>query len=101
LNLLGTPLPKVNENFDWSAEVDFEYEIGLVPNFELDLEAKNDIVKYVVTADDKLIDGQVARIQKQFGTAIPQEVVAADSDVTGTSLTKKRNYNATTMLLIF
>jgi trigger factor len=23
-------------------------------------------VKYVVTADDKLIDGQVARIQKQF-----------------------------------
>jgi trigger factor len=35
-------------------------------------------VKYVVTADDKLIDGQVARIQKQFGTAIPQEVVAAD-----------------------
>jgi trigger factor len=51
----------------------------LVPNFTLDLEAKNDIVKYVVTADDKLIDGQVARIQKQFGTAIPQEVVAADS----------------------
>jgi trigger factor len=47
-------------------------------------------VKYVVTADDKLIDGQV-RIQKQFGTAIPQEVVAADSDVTGTLQTKKRN----------
>jgi trigger factor len=35
----------------------------------LDLEAKNDIVKYVVTADAKLIDGQVERIQKQFGTA--------------------------------
>jgi trigger factor len=31
-------------------------------------------VKYV-SADDKLIDGQVERIQKQFGTAIPQEVV--------------------------
>jgi hypothetical protein len=26
-------------------------------------------VKYVVTADDKLIDGQVERIKKQFGTA--------------------------------
>jgi trigger factor len=47
-------------------------------------------VKYVVTADDKLIDGQVASYPKQFGTAIPQ-VVAADSDVTGTLQTKKRN----------
>jgi trigger factor len=56
----------------------------------LDLEAKNDIVKYVVTADDKLIDGQVARIQKQFGTAIPQEVVAADSDVTGTFINEEK-----------
>lgn len=85
LNLLGTPLPKVNENLDWNAEeLVFEFEIGLVPAFELDLEAKNDIVKYVVTADDKLIDGQVARIQKQFGNANPVEKVTADSDITGT-----------------
>ncbi|MGQ7946385.1 trigger factor [Flavobacterium sp. WC2509] len=85
LNLLGTPLPKVNENFNWDAEeLVFEYEIGLVPSFELDLEAKNDIVKYVVTADDKLIDGQVARIQKQFGNANPVEKVTADSDIAGT-----------------
>ena len=84
LNLLGTPLAKVNEELDWSAEeLTFEFEIGLVPNFELDLDAKNDIVKYVVTADDKLIDGQVARIQKQFGTAIPQEAVEATSDIKG------------------
>lgn len=99
LNLLGTPLLKVNKNFDWSAEeLVFEYEIGLVPNFELNLEAKNDIVKYVVTADAKLIDGQIARIQKQFGTAIPQEVVAANSDVTGTfSNEEKEINNATTI----
>lgn len=84
LNLLGTPLLKVNENLDWNAEeLVFEYEIGLVPNFELDLDAKNDIVKYVVTADDKLIDGQVERIQKQFGTAIPQEAVVEGADLKG------------------
>ncbi len=84
LNLLGTPLAKVNENFSWDdEELVFEYEIGLVPSFELDLEAKNNIIKYVVTADAKLIDGQVARIQKQFGKAVPQEVVAAGFDVSG------------------
>ncbi|MBP4140725.1 trigger factor [Flavobacterium sp. I-SCBP12n] len=101
LNLLGTPLPKVNENFSWDAEeLVFEFEIGLVPNFTLDLEGKNDIVKYVVKADDKLIDGQVARIQKQFGTAIPQEVVVADSDITGTFANEEAGINnATTISL--
>jgi trigger factor len=61
----------------------------------LDLEAKNDIVKYVVTADDKLIDGQVARIQKTIWNCNSQEVVAADSDVTGTFI----NEEITTQLL--
>ncbi len=84
LNLLGTPLAKENESFNWDAEeLVFEYEIGLVPYFDLDLEAKNDIVKYIVTADDKLINGQVDRIQKQFGNPIPQEVVVEGSDLKG------------------
>ncbi|MDA6070952.1 trigger factor [Flavobacterium sp. AC] len=99
LNLLGTPLAKENENFDWDAEeLTFEYEIGLVPNFEIDLEAKNDIVKYIVTADDKLIDGQVERIQKQFGKAIPQEVVSADSDLTGTFSNEEKGISNTTTI---
>ena len=99
LNLLGTPLPKVNEDFSWDAEeLVFEYEIGLVPDFTLDLEAKNDIVKYVVSADDKLIEGQVARIQKQFGTAVPQEVVVAGSDLTGTFTNEEKGINNTTTI---
>ncbi|MFH7000409.1 trigger factor [Flavobacterium sp. FlaQc-57] len=101
LNLLGTPLAKENENFDWDAEeLTFEYEIGLVPNFEIDLEAKNNIVKYIVTADDKLIDGQVERIQKQFGKAIPQEVVSADSDLTGTFSNEEKGINNTTTISV-
>jgi len=99
LNLLGTPLAKVNENFSWdSEEMVFEYEIGLVPNFELDLEAKNNIVKYVISADDKMINGQVTRIQKQFGTPIPQEVVAQDSDISGTFVNQEKGINNTTTI---
>lgn len=101
LNLLGTPLAKVNEDLDWDAEeLVFEYEIGLVPNFELDLEAKNNIIKYIVKADDKLIDGQVARIQKQFGQAIPQEVVADGCDVTGTFSNEEKGINNKTVLAL-
>jgi trigger factor len=104
LNLLGTTLPKVDEHFSWDAEeLVFEYEIGLVPDFTLDLEAKNDIVKYIVSADDKMIDGQVERIQKQFGTAIPQEAVVAGSDLTGTftNVEKEINNETTISLDIF
>ncbi|MBS7252612.1 trigger factor [Flavobacterium branchiicola] len=101
LNLLGTPIAKVNENFDWDAEeLTFEYEIGLVPNFEIDLEAKNNIVKYIVTADDKLIDGQVERIQKQFGKAIPQDKVVADSDLTGTFTNEEKGINNQTTISV-
>ena len=99
LNLLGTPLAKVNENFSWdNEEMVFEYEIGLVPNFELDLEAKNNIVKYVISADDKMINDQVTRIQKQFGTAIPQDVVAQDSDISGTFVNDAKGINNTTTI---
>jgi len=101
LNLLGTPLAKENENFSWDAEeLVFEYEIGLVPNFEIDLDAKNDIIKYIVTADDKLIDGQVERIQKQFGTPITQEVVVEGVDLKGVFTNEAEGIgNSTTIAL--
>jgi trigger factor len=101
LNLLGTPLPRVSESFSWDAEeLVFEYEIGLVPEFELDLDAKNDIIKYVISADEKMIDGQVARIQKQFGKAIPQDTVQAGFDISGTFANdSKEIFNTTTISL--
>jgi trigger factor len=101
LNLLGTPLAKVNDNFDWDAEeLVFEYEIGLVPHFELDLEAKNDIVKYIVKADDKLIDGQVERIQKQFGNAIAQELVVEGVDLKGNFTNEAEGIGNTTTITL-
>ncbi len=95
LNLLGTPLAKENAAFSWDdEEMVFEYEIGLVPSFDLDLEAKNDIVKYIVTADDKMIDEQVVRIQKQFGTPTPQTVVEESFDISGTFTNAEKEINA-------
>jgi len=97
LNLLGTPLPKVNENFSWDEEeLVFEYEIGLAPEFDLNLEAENDIVKYVISADDKLIEDQVVRIQKQFGKPIPQELIVSSSDISGTFVNEEKGINNTT-----
>jgi hypothetical protein len=56
----------------------------------LDLEAKNDIVKYVVTADDKLIDGQVARIQNNLELQF-HKLLLLTQMLQELSLTKKKN----------
>jgi len=100
-NLLGTPLAIEKEIFNWDLdELTFQFEIGLAPHFELDLEAKNNIIKYVVTADDKMIDGQLTRIQKQFGTPVPHEVVAENHDITGTFFNMEKGINTTTTIAL-
>jgi len=41
LDILGNPLPKVTEDFDWDKEdFKFEFELGLAPEFKVDLTAK-------------------------------------------------------------
>ena len=99
MNLLGTPLAIEKEIFNWELEnLTFQYEIGLVPAFELDLEAKNDIIKYIISADDKMIDEQVVRIQKQFGKPVPQTVVEENHDVSGTFTNVEKGINTPSTL---
>ena len=77
LDILGNPLPKVTEDFSWDAEeLTFEFELGLAPDFKVDLSAKNSIIDYKIIADEALLDEQVERIQRQYGKLIPQEVVS-------------------------
>lgn len=96
LNLLGTPLFKTNEAFSWdNEELEFEYEIGLAPIFELNLEAPNDVIKYVIVADDKMIDDQIIRIQKQYGNSIPQEIVTEKSTISGVFSNEENEIDAT------
>ena len=42
IDILGNPLPKVTEDFNWDADdFSFEFELGLAPQFSVDLAAKN------------------------------------------------------------
>ena len=99
INLLGSPLPKVNENFNWKDEdLTFEYEIGIAPDFEINLDAKNNIIKYEIVADDAMLDAQLARIQKQYGKIISQTVVAKGNDVSGTFVNEAEGINNRTTI---
>lgn len=67
LSILGQPLPKTNNDFDANAkEMTFEFELGLAPEFKVDL-SKAKIPYYKIEATNKEIDDTVARIQIQFG----------------------------------
>ncbi|WP_430410287.1 trigger factor [Kordia sp.] len=83
LDILGNPLPRMQEEFNWDAEnFSFEFELGLAPEFKVDLKAKP-ITQYDIVADDKMIDGQVENIRKQYGKLISQDEVSEESEVTG------------------
>lgn len=97
LSLLGTPIAIEKEIFNWEQEnLTFQYEIGLAPFFAVDLDAKNEVIKYKILADDTLIDEQIRRIQNQYGTLSPSEVVAIDSEILATFVNETAGINKST-----
>ena len=68
INILGNPIPRMKEDFDWNAEVfSFEFELGLSPEFKIDLSEKNKIKQYNIVATDDLINEEVKNIQTRYG----------------------------------
>jgi trigger factor len=95
LDILGNPLPKVTEDFNWDNDnLSFDFELGLAPQFSVDLTAKNNVTKFNVIADDKMLNEQVERIQKQYGKLISQSEVKADYEVRGTFTNEEKGINA-------
>jgi trigger factor len=85
LDVLGNPLPKQQDNFDWDKEeLDFEFELGLAPAFEVSLKTKKAITHYKIVADKKSIKEQVERIQKQYGKLTSKEIIGKNDEITGT-----------------
>jgi trigger factor len=85
LDVLGNPLPKQQENFDWDSEnLDFEFELGLAPNFDVQLKTKKAVTQYKIVADKKMIEEQVERIQKQYGKLVSKTEVGKNDEITGT-----------------
>ena len=85
LDVLGNPLPKQQDNFDWDQEqLDFEFELGLAPSFEVPLKTKKSLTLYKIVADKKMVDEQVLRMQKQYGKLVSKKEVGKDFEVLGT-----------------
>ncbi len=84
LDVLGNPLPKQQDSFDWdNEELAFEFELGLAPDFKVNLKTKKATTQYKIVADKKMVDEQIERIQKQYGKLISKAEVGKSDEVSG------------------
>ncbi|MDN3666206.1 trigger factor [Algibacter miyuki] len=101
IDVLGQPLPKQQDEIDWDAEkFSFEFELGLAPEFNVELKGDKSITQYNIVADDKMIDEQIERIQKQYGKLVSQDVVDAESEISGAYTNEEKEINNTVTLTL-
>jgi trigger factor len=98
LNLLGNPLPIEEEDkkFDPENQTEFEfkYELGLSPEFNVNLSDKDKFEFYKIKIDEKLIDKYTNDIQRRFGKLSSPEVSGEKDMLSGTfhELDKEGNH---------
>ncbi|MCM4169497.1 Trigger factor [Arenibacter antarcticus] len=101
LDVLGNPLPKQQDNFNWdSEEFAFEFELGLAPSFEVDLKTEKALTHYKIVADDKMINEQIERIQKQYGKLISKTEVGKKDEVNGVFTNEAEEIDSKTVIEI-
>ncbi len=94
LDILGAPLPKMTEDFDWDNEkLSFDFELGLAPEIKVSFPKKDKLTAYKIVADKELIDREVENLQKKFGALKTQNKVQKKSSVNVTFVNEEKEIN--------
>lgn len=84
IEILGNPLPKADSDktIDWDNQKEFEflYEMGLAPQFSLELSPKDKFTYQTVKIDNDLVNKYVGDIAKRYGK-VEQVEAAAEGDL--------------------
>lgn len=87
LTVLGDPIPNREKAnlIDWDNQKDFEFEfqIGLVENFSVDISSKVKVNSYRINVDDAIVNETIEDMKRRFGEVINPEVSSADDNVFG------------------
>ena len=72
LNLVGEPLPAMEEtdSIDWEKDTEFtfHYDLGFHGDFTVDLSKIKSLTSYEIKAEKKEIEETIENLKKQFGT---------------------------------
>ena len=111
LNLLGNPLPKLDEQekVNWETQKDFEfnYNVGIAPEFEVDLGSKLKLDYYKIKVADKDVDKYIEDVAKRYGKMSNPDVAEADDmlfgkfeELDGTGNIKEDGINHSSVIII-
>lgn len=78
IKILGEPIPNQQqiETVDWDNQSDFEFEynVGLVEDFTVDVSKKVKVKSYTIEVDDKILEESLDNVRTQFGQMTNPEI---------------------------
>jgi trigger factor len=84
LEVLGQPLPKVDDskeyNWDFADNFEFNYEVGLAPEFNVDITSADQLTNYKIKVDDETLALRISNLRRSYGKMTNPDV-SADNDV--------------------
>jgi trigger factor len=79
INILGEPLPNLTEqktiDFDTQETFEFSFDLGIAPEFEVELSKKDKVKYYTIAVSNEMIDNQVKSYTSRYGKYIQEESV--------------------------
>jgi trigger factor len=99
--ILGNPLPIMDNNLDWkSNSLDFNFELGLSPKFDIDLKTRKKVIQYKILADEKMINDQLNSILKQYGKIVSKNDIKHNYEITAKFDSKENGVETTSTFSI-
>jgi len=87
VNMLGEPLPNLAEQneIDFNTQEDFEFvfDLGLAPEFEVELSKKDKVVSYSIAVSDEMVDNRVKSYTARYGKYIQEDIVEENDMLKG------------------
>lgn len=95
INMLGEPLPNETEqpeiDFDAQEDFDFIFDLGLAPEFEVELNKKDKVKYYQIAVSDEMIENQIKSYTGRYGKYVQEETVEEKDMVKGEVLELDEN----------
>ena len=94
LRVLGSPIPLEDTEIDWEKSTDFifKYEVGLAPEFNVNITLKDKLDYYKIKVDSKLVKSYCDDIAKRHGSMEEVEV-SAEGDLLFCSINQLDSQN--------
>jgi len=79
VNMLGEPMPNETEqkeiNFNTQEDFEFIFDLGLAPEFDVEVTGKDKVKYYNVAVSDEMIENQVKSYTARYGKYVQEETI--------------------------